>query len=190
MLLQKDIALRQRLRMADDRADILDFRAGQRYQILADGQIAHVGHCDLRVGVQKIQHGADIPGAGIFKGEHAEPCIAVLHSVKHLGPGGKSRSAGKGKELAQGNMAPRALYALIGSCVLPQRGALVRAGNRHSFPQTCRVLVQHSGFPRGIKHRLAGLRLVTHHIGHGLHTLLKQSGHLGVDLVDLAACLL
>ena len=203
VLLQKDIALRQRLRVADHGAYLLDFRAGQRHQILPDGQVAHCRHGDLRVGVQKVQHSGNIPRAGIFKGQHAKARIAVLHGVKHLAPCGKGGGAGKGEQLAQGNVAPRALNALIGGGVLPQRGALVRAGNRHCLLQKGavigaqlvvlqprRVFVQHGSLPRGVKHRLAGLRLVAHHVGDRLHTLLKQSSHLGVDLVDLAAGLL
>ena len=43
---------------------------------------------------------------------------------------------------------------------------------------------------RGIKYRLAGLGFVTYYVGNSLHAPLKQSGHFGVDGIDLGTGLL
>ena len=100
-------------------------------------------------------------------------------------------------------MAPRTGHALVGGGIAAQPGALVCAGNAHGIAEkgavvgaqrlvgdAGRVFVKHGGLPRGIKDRLAGLGLVAHHIGHRAHTPLKQSGHLGINGVDLGTGLL
>ena len=100
-------------------------------------------------------------------------------------------------------MGPRALHPLVGGNILPNQNMLVRAGNRQRFFQKFAViglkfrvlhaggiLFQHKGFACRVKHLFAGARLVLCHLAHCLHTLFKQCGHLGVDLVNLRTGLL
>ena len=189
--------------MTDDGAHIAEFRTLHAQQVLLDGHVLHVGHNDVRVGVQQVQHGGNIPCVGVFKGQHTKLGVAVLHSVKHLGPGGKGSGPGKGKHPPQGNVAPCALHALISGGVAAQSGPLVGAGDGHGLLQKRlviraqflvlqpgRVAGDHIRLPRGIKYRLAGLGFVTYYVGNSLHAPLKQSGHFGVDGIDLGTGLL
>ena len=203
VLLYKNAALGQRLRVADDGPDRLQRRARHAQQVLPDRQVAHPGNDNIGVGVQQVEHGGDIARVGVFKRQNAELCIPVLHGVKDLAPGGAGRLPRKGEKAAQRNVAPRTGHALVGGGIAAQPGALVCAGNAHGIAEkgavvgaqrlvgdAGRVFVKHSGLPRGIKNRLAGLGLVAHHIGHRAHTPLKQSGHLGINGVDLGTGLL
>ena len=203
VLLQERAALRQGLGVADDRAHLGQTAARHAQQVLPDGQVAHAGHDQAGVGVEQVQHGGNVPGAGVFKGQHAELGVAVLYGVEHFRPGGEGERPRKGEQPPQGDVAPGALHALVGGGAAAQDGALVCARNVHGLlqkPAVVRaqslvlqaggVFFQHGGFPHGVEHRLAGLRLVARHIGHRPHAALEQRRHLGVDAVDLRPGLL
>jgi len=133
VLLHKNAALGQGLRVADNGLDRLHRRAGHSYQVLPDVHVAHSGNDDFGVGVQQVQHGGNIARAGIFKRQNAELRIALLHSVKDLAPGGKGGFPRKGEEPPQRDMAPRAGHTLIGGGVPAQLCPLIRTGNRHGI---------------------------------------------------------
>ena len=200
---QKQAALGQRLLVAHHRFDVRQRGPRQSQQVLPDGQVAHAGDGQLRMGVQKVQHGGHVPGVGVLKGQHTELGLAPADRLAYLRPGGKRLAAGKGEQPPQRNVAPRALHPLIGRGVPPQHGPLVRLGHLHGllqkFPvigaqffllQPGGVVVQHHLLPRRVKDRFAGLRLVQRHLRHRLHALLKQRGHLRVDGVDFLSRLL
>ena len=195
--------LRQRLLVTDDRFDLAQLRARQRQQVLPDGQVAHAGYFQAGVGIQQVQHSGNIARVGIFKRQNAAVSIAPLHGFHHLVPGGVRLCLGKGEQLTQRNVGPRALHPLVGGNILPNQNMLVRAGNRQRFFQKFAViglkfrvlhaggiLFQHKGFACRVKHLFAGARLVLCHLAHCLHTLFKQCGHLRVDLVNLRTGLL
>ena len=194
--------LRQRLLVADDGADARERRARQRQQVLADGQAGHAGDRELRARIEQIEHGRNVPGVGIFKRQNAVLRVPGFDRIADIGPGGVGFGAGKRQQQRQGDVAPRALHALIGGDVPPQQAALVRAGDRERLLQEAAViraqLPRHAGgvfgderiLPRGVKHRLAGGSLVLRHLHDGLHALREQSGHLRVDGVNLRAGLL
>lgn len=47
---------------------------------------------------------------------------------------------GKGEQLTQRNVGPRALHPLVGGNILPNQNMLVRAGNRQRFFQKFAVI--------------------------------------------------
>lgn len=86
---------------------------------------------------------------------------------------------GKGEQLTQRNVGPRALHPLVGGNILPNQNMLVRAGNRQRFFSKIRgnrlkfrvlhaggILFQHKGFACRVKHLFAGARLVLCHLAH------------------------
>ena len=136
----------------------------------------------------------------VFKGQHAVGRVAAGHSVEHLRPGGIRLRPYMLEQAGEGNVAERALHALIGHGPHAQHRALERAGQAHGVADEILVIFSvglvrqpgavfgHDGLlPGSVQNRQAPGLLVCGHPAHGVHTAAEQRRHLRVHRVDLSA---
>ena len=189
--------LRQRLRMADDRFDVLDAGPGHAQQMVVDPE--GIQAVDIQRALEhQIHHLTDLAGVAVLDGQHTAVAFSPLHRLIRGAEIAVGDLLAVGEDLLGGDIGIRALDAAVGDLHATDDMLLILLGHRHLILQKSHIIRADVIIVdiRGVllDHRLLALCVIDLQAAfllilgdrlRRLHTAFKQRRHLLVDLIDL-----
>ena len=197
MLFYISIALRQRLRMADDRFDLSDLRARKCQEILFDIKAGDPVHIQIS-GIHQIHDVSDFTGITVLQWEHHAVDLSLFCSCKSRfkiakGDQFRLREQPFCRDIGIG---PR--DSAVSDFHAVHQFVLIRAGDVHDTLLKIHIIwfeffvldlrtafFDHDFFPCLIFDRQGAFFLILRDFFSCLHPLFKELYHLIVNLVDL-----